>query len=82
VEPKDQIILSNPQRSSTKEVIFIKAKHGDQIVGTFRFKKKWINLYANLVKCDNCCAIGTGKELISHRLAVAKEKRDKKIILY
>jgi ribosomal protein S18 acetylase RimI-like enzyme len=85
VEPKDQIILSNPQKEIIDKGGYIYyAKHGDQIVGTFSLLKMDQSTYelSKMAVTTAAQGLGIGKELISHCLAVAKEKEIKKIILY
>jgi len=85
VEPKDQIILSDPQKEIIDKGGYIYyAKYDDQIVGTFSLLKMDQSTYelSKMAVTTAVQGLGIGKKLISHCLAVAKEKEIKKIILY
>lgn len=85
VEPKDEIVLSDPKKEIIdKGGMIFYAKYNNAIIGT-----------VSLIKIDNCCfelskmavtdglqGLGVGKKLILHCFAIAKEKGIEKIILY
>jgi N-acetylglutamate synthase-like GNAT family acetyltransferase len=85
VEPKDEIVLSDPKKEIIdKGGMIFYAKYYDEIIGT-----------VSLIKIDNSCfelskmavtdglqGLGVGKKLILHCFAIAKEKEIEKIILY
>lgn len=85
VEPKDQIVLSNPQTEIIDKGGFIYyAKYGDQIVGTFSLLKMDKSTFelSKMAVTTTVQGLGIGKKLMAHCLAVAKEKEIKKLILY
>lgn len=85
VEPKDELVLSDPQgQIIDKGGIIFYAKYKDEIVGT-----------VSLIKIDNTTyelskmavtygvqGLGIGKKLMLHCIAVAEEKEMEKLILY
>lgn len=85
VEPKDQIVLSNPQAEIIDKGGFIYyAKYKEKIVGTFSLLKMDQSTYelSKMAVTTTAQGLGIGQKLISHCLAVAKEKQINKIILY
>jgi ribosomal protein S18 acetylase RimI-like enzyme len=85
VEPKDQIVLTNPQTEIIDKGGFIYyAKYDDQIVGTFSLLKIDQSTFelSKMAVTTAVQGLGIGKKLMAHCLAVAKEKEIKKIILY
>ena len=85
VEPRDEIVLSNPQGEIIdKGGLIFYAKYKNQIIGT-----------VSLIKIDDCTfelskmavtggnqGLGIGKKLMEHCLAFAKENEIRKLILY
>ncbi len=85
VEPKDEIVLSNPQVEIIDKGGFIfYAKYNNQIVGTVSLLKI-DNVTFELSKMavtDVIQGLGIGKKLLEHCLAFAKEKEIQKLLLY
>jgi len=85
IEPKDEIVLSDPQgQIIDKGGMIFYAKYNDAIVGT-----------VSLIKIDNTTfelskmavtgsvqGMGVGKKMIQHCLEVVKVKKIEKLILY
>lgn len=85
VEPRDQIVLSNPQTEIIDKGGFIYyAKYDDQIVGTFSLLKIDQSTFelSKMAVTSSVRGLGIGKKLMAHCLTIAKEKKIKKIILY
>ena len=85
VEPKDQIVLSNPQTEIIDKGGFIYyAKYGNHIVGTVSLLKIDQTTFelSKMAVTTTVQGLGIGKKLINHCLAEAKEKEIKNIILY
>ncbi|MBG6111992.1 ribosomal protein S18 acetylase RimI-like enzyme [Flavobacterium sp. CG_23.5] len=85
VEPKDEIVLSNPQvEIIDKGGMIFYAKYNNQIIGTVSLIK--INDYtfelSKMAVTDTIQGLGIGKKMMEHCLAVAKEKDIQKLILY
>ena len=85
VEPKDEIVLSNPQVEIIDKGGFIfYAKYNNQIVGTVSLLKI-DNVTFELSKMavtDVIQGLGIGKRLLEHCFAFAKEKEIQKLLLY
>ena len=85
VEPKDEIVLSNPQvEIIDKGGMIFYAKYNNQIIGTVSLIK--INEFtfelSKMAVTDTIQGLGIGKKMMEHCLAVAKEKDIQKLILY
>ena len=85
VEPKDEIVLSNPQvEIIDKGGMIFYAKYNNQIIGTVSLIK--INDFtfelSKMAVTDTIQGLGIGKKMMEHCLAVAKEKDIQKLILY
>ena len=85
VEPKDEIVLSNPQvEIIDKGGLIFYAKYNSQIIGTVSLIK--INEVtfelSKMAVTDTIQGLGIGKKMMEHCLAVAKEKDIQKLILY
>jgi N-acetylglutamate synthase-like GNAT family acetyltransferase len=85
VEPKDEIVLSNPQvEIIDKGGLIFYAKYNSQIIGTVSLIK--INELtfelSKMAVTDTIQGLGIGKKMMEHCLAVAKEKDIQKLILY
>ncbi len=85
VEPKDEIVLSDPQGQIIDNggMIFY-AKYNDAIVGTVSLMKIDITTYelSKMAVTDGVQGLGVGKKLMLHCLAVAEAKGIEKLILY
>lgn len=85
VEPKDEIVLSDPQgQIIDKGGMIFYAKYNNDIVGTVSLMKIDNTTYelSKMAVTDSVQGLGVGKELILHCLAVAEEKGIEKLILY
>jgi N-acetylglutamate synthase-like GNAT family acetyltransferase len=85
VEPKDEIILSNPQGEIIdKGGMIFYAQHNGKIVGTASLIKMDTNTFelSKMAVTDGVQGLGIGNKLMEHCLAVAREKGIQKIILY
>lgn len=85
VEPKDEIVLSNPQvEIIDRGGLIFYAKYNNQIIGTVSLIK--IDDYtfelSKMAVTDMIQGLGIGKKMMEHCLAVAKEKDIQKLILY
>ncbi|OAB26399.1 Acetyltransferase (GNAT) family protein [Flavobacterium fryxellicola] len=85
VEPKDEIVLSDPQgQIIDKGGMIFYAQYNEVIVGTvslLRIENTTFELSKMAVQ-DGVQGLGIGKKLILHCLAIAKEKGIEKLILY
>nr|WP_314896789.1 GNAT family N-acetyltransferase [uncultured Flavobacterium sp.] len=85
VEPKDEIVLSNPQGEIIdKGGMIFYAKYNDAIIGTvslIKIDNSTFELSKMAVK-DGIQGLGIGKKLMVHCLTVAEQKGIKKLILY
>jgi N-acetylglutamate synthase-like GNAT family acetyltransferase len=85
VEPKDELVLSNPQKEIIEKDGFIYyAKYKDRIVGTvslIKINESEFEL-SKMAVTDAIQGLGIGNKLVQHCLAVAKEKKIVKLILY
>ncbi|MFV8343269.1 GNAT family N-acetyltransferase [Flavobacterium sp. XS2P39] len=85
VEPKDEIVLSNPQGEIIEKggMIFY-AKYNTEIIGTVSLIKIDATTFelSKMAVKDGIQGLGVGKKLMVHCLAVAEQKGIKKLILY
>ena len=85
VEPKDEIVLSNPQGEIIdKGGMIFYAKYNDTIIGTVSLIKIDNTTFelSKMAVTDGVQGLGIGKKLMEHCLAVAKENDIQKLILY
>lgn len=85
VEPKDEIVLSDPQgQIIDKGGMIFYAKYNDAIVGTVSLMKIDSTTYelSKMAVTDGVQGLGVGKKLMLHCLAVAEAKGIEKLILY
>lgn len=85
VEPKDALVLSNPQEEIIDKGGFIYyASYHDRIVGTVSLLKINESEFelSKMAVTDGVQGLGIGNKLVQHCLAVAKEKQIAKLILY
>lgn len=85
VEPKDELVLSDPQgQIIDKGGIIFYAKYKDEIVGTVSLIKIDNTTYelSKMAVTDGVQGLGIGKKLMLHCIAVAEEKEMEKLILY
>jgi ribosomal protein S18 acetylase RimI-like enzyme len=85
VEPKDEIVLSNPQvEIIDKGGMIFYAKYNNQIIGTVSLIKIDDSTFelSKMAVTDTIQGLGIGKKIMEHCLAVAKEKGIQKLILY
>lgn len=85
VEPKDEIVLSNPQGEIIdKGGMIFYAKYNTEIIGTVSLIK--IDAFtfelSKMAVKDGIQGLGIGKKLLVHCLAVAEQMGIKKLILY
>jgi ribosomal protein S18 acetylase RimI-like enzyme len=85
VEPKDEIVLSNPQGEIIdKGGMIFYAKYNDEIIGTVSLIKiddTTFELSKMAVK-DGVQGLGIGKKMMVHCIDIAEDKGIKKLILY
>ena len=85
VEPKDEIVLSDPQSEIIdKGGMIFYAKYNNQIVGTVSLIKidDFTFELSKMAVTDTIQGLGIGKKIMEHCLAVAKEEGIQKLILY
>lgn len=85
VEPKDEIVLSDPQgQIIDKGGMIFYAKYNDAIIGTVSLIKIDSTTFelSKMAVTDGVQGLGVGKKLMLHCLAVAEEKGIEKLILY
>jgi ribosomal protein S18 acetylase RimI-like enzyme len=85
VEPKDEIVLSDPQgQIIDKGGMIFYAKYNDEIVGTVSLIKIDNTTFelSKMAVTDGVQGLGIGKKLMLHCLAVAEAKGMEKLILY
>lgn len=85
VEPKDEIVLSDPQgQIIDKGGMIFYAKYKDEIVGTVSLIKIDDTTFelSKMAVTDGVQGLGIGKKLVEHCLAFAKERNIQKLILY
>ncbi|MBP6181000.1 GNAT family N-acetyltransferase [Flavobacterium sp.] len=85
VEPKDEIVLSNPQGEIIdKGGMIFYAKYNDEIIGTVSLIKIDSTTFelSKMAVTDGIQGLGIGKKLMIHCINIAEEKGIKKLILY
>ncbi|MFV8340510.1 GNAT family N-acetyltransferase [Flavobacterium sp. LB3P21] len=85
VEPKDEIVLSDPQgQIIDKGGMIFYAKYNDEIVGTVSLIKIDNTTFelSKMAVTDGVQGLGIGKKLMLHCLAIAEAKGMEKLILY
>jgi ribosomal protein S18 acetylase RimI-like enzyme len=85
VEPKDEIVLSDPQSEIIdKGGMIFYAKYNNQIVGTVSLIKIDDSTFelSKMAVTDTIQGLGIGKKIMEHCLAVAKREGIQKLILY
>ncbi|MFV8327053.1 GNAT family N-acetyltransferase [Flavobacterium sp. ZS1P14] len=85
VEPKDEIVLSNPQAEIIdKGGLIFYAKYNDQIIGTVSLIKINETTFelSKMAVTHSVQGMGIGKKMMVHCIAVAEQKGIKKLILY
>jgi ribosomal protein S18 acetylase RimI-like enzyme len=85
VEPKDEIVLSDPQHEIIdKGGLIFYAKYKDQIVGTASLLKIDETTFelSKMAVADGVQGLGIGQKLLLHCLAVAEQKGIEKLVLY
>jgi ribosomal protein S18 acetylase RimI-like enzyme len=85
VEPKDEIVLSDPQGEIIdKGGMIFYAKYNNQIIGTVSLIKidDFTFELSKMAVTDTIQSLGIGKKIMEHCLAVAKQKGIQKLILY
>jgi N-acetylglutamate synthase-like GNAT family acetyltransferase len=85
VEKKDEIILSNPQEEIIdKGGLIYYALYNNEIVGTVSLIKIDESTFelSKMAVTDGVQGLGIGKKLLEHCLAIASEKKIKKLLLY
>ncbi|CAM4093240.1 GNAT family N-acetyltransferase [Flavobacterium weaverense] len=85
VEPKDQLVLSNPQGEIIDKGGFIfYARYNGEIIGTVSLLKIDDSTFelSKMAVTSKIQGLGIGKKLIDHCLSFAKENKIEKLILY
>ena len=85
VEPKDQLVLSNPQGEIIDKGGFIfYARYNGEIIGTVSLLKidEVTFELSKMAITSKIQGLGIGKKLIDHCLSFAKENKIEKLILY
>lgn len=85
IEPKDELVLSDPQgQIIDKGGMIFYAKYKDEIVGTVSLIKIDNTTFelSKMAVTDGVQGLGIGKKLMLHCLAVAEAKGMEKLILY
>lgn len=85
VEPKDEVVLSNPQGEIIdKGGMIFYAKYNDEIIGTVSLIKIDDTTFelSKMAVTDGVQDLGTGKKLMVHCMDIAEQKGIKKLILY
>jgi ribosomal protein S18 acetylase RimI-like enzyme len=85
VEPKDEIVLSNPQGEIIdKGGMIFYAKYNEKIIGTVSLIKIDDTTFelSKMAVTDGVQGLGIGKKLMVHCMDIAEEKGIKKLILY
>ena len=85
VEPKDEIVLSDPQgQIIDKGGMIFYAKYNDEIVGTVSLIKIDNTTFelSKMAVTDGVQGLGIGKKLMLHCLAIAEANGMEKLILY
>lgn len=85
VEPKDEIVLSNPQGEIIdKGGMIFYAKYNNEIIGTVSLIKidEITFELSKMAVTGSTQGLGIGKKLMIHCIKIAEEKAIKKLILY
>ena len=85
VEPKDELVLSDPQgQIIDKGGMIFYAKYKDEIIGTVSLIKIDNTTFelSKMAVTDGIQGLGIGKKMMLHCIAVAEEKGIEKLILY
>lgn len=85
VEPKDELVLSNPQSEIIDKGGFIfYARYNNEIVGTISLLKIDNTTYelSKMAVTDSVQGLGVGKKMIEYCFDVAREKNIKRLFLY
>ena len=85
VEPKDEIVLSNPQGEIIdKGGMIFYAKYNDKIIGTVSLIKIDDTTFelSKMAVTDGIQGLGIGKKMMVHCMDIAENKGIKKLILY
>jgi ribosomal protein S18 acetylase RimI-like enzyme len=85
VEPKDEIVLSDPQGEIIDKGGFIfYARYNDKIVGTVSLLKIDNTTFelSKMAVTDNVQGLGVGKKMMEYCFDLARKKSIKKILLY
>ncbi|MFV5693171.1 GNAT family N-acetyltransferase [Flavobacterium sp. LT1R49] len=85
VEPKDEIVLSNPQEEIIdKGGMIFYAKYNDKIIGTVSLIKIDETTFelSKMAVTDEIQGLGIGKKLMVHCMDIAEKEGIKKLILY
>lgn len=85
IEPKDEIVLSNPQEEIIdKGGMIFYAKYNGAIVGTVSLIKMADGAFelSKMAVTDGFQGLGIGKKLMQHCVEIAQEKAIEKIIIY
>lgn len=85
VEPKDELVLSNPQSEIIEKGGFIfYARSKNEIVGTISLLKIDNTTYelSKMAVTDSVQGLGVGKKMIEYCFDVAREKNIKRLFLY
>ncbi|MFV8355170.1 GNAT family N-acetyltransferase [Flavobacterium sp. XS1P32] len=85
VEPKDEIVLSDPQGQIIDKGGFIfYAKHNNAIIGTVSLIKMDDSTFelSKMAVTDGVQGLGIGTKMLNHCISFAQEKKWDKLILY
>ena len=85
VEDKDELVLSNPQEEIIdKGGMIFYAKYNNEIIGTASLMKVDDTTFelSKMAVSDKAQGLGIGNKLLVHCIAVAKESKVKKLLLY
>ncbi len=85
VEPKDEIVLSDPQGQIIDKGGFIfYAKHNNAIIGTVSLIKMDNSTFelSKMAVTDGVQGLGIGTKMLNHCITFAQEKKWDKLILY
>ena len=85
IEEKDELVLSNPQEEIIdKGGMIFYARYNDEILATFSLMKMDNTTFelSKMAVSDKAQGLGIGNKLLEHCIAIAEEKKIKKLILY
>ncbi|MGL5112632.1 MAG: GNAT family N-acetyltransferase [Flavobacterium sp.] len=85
VEPKDELVLSNPiEEIINKGGKIFYAKYNDEIIGTVSLLKINQDIFelSKMAITEKTQGLGIGKQLLNHVISEAKKMNSKKLILY